>query len=166
MSPLCRARCIERSLWSHPSATGLLSISWRSRWEESRDASLRDRLIAYNADDCEALSLVSRTIVRILTPAVPSVELAAVPEVTRANIKGHLAYVWVLTNMTEVAYVLAESREAEIVRALLKDFRGVLVSDFYAAYESIPCPQQKCLIHLMRDLNDAILENPFDQEMK
>jgi hypothetical protein len=29
---------------------------------------------------------------------------------TRANIKGHLAYVWVLTNMTEVAYVLAETR--------------------------------------------------------
>ena len=52
---------------------------------------------------------------------------------TRPNIKGHLAYVWVLTNMTEVAYVLAESREAEIVHDLLKDFKGVLVSDFYAA---------------------------------
>jgi Transposase IS66 family len=85
---------------------------------------------------------------------------------TRANIKGHLAYVWVLTNMTEVAYIIAESREAEIVLDLLKDFKGVLVSDFYAAYESIPCPQQKCLIHLMRDLNDEILNNPFDQEMK
>jgi len=85
---------------------------------------------------------------------------------TRPNIKGHLAYVWVLTNMTEVAYVLAESREAEIAHDLLKDFKGVLVSDFYAAYESIPCPQQKCLIHLMRDLNDEILSNPFDQEMK
>jgi len=361
--------------WSDPSATGLLSVSWRSRWEESRDAGLRDRLIAYNADDCEALSLVARTIVRLLSPEVPAGEPGAVPEVvhaeelgrnilskwrafksplpdmekineaaywnyqrdrvfvrtgtearpnpkspkrtsrcrrkaektvvatppascpycgkrwrrksrlltrsvedmvfgrdsvkrrivryefqayrcrscgreygldgwkllgrkwgwnvvayfvyhvvglrvpqltmqhslnrlfgfslvrstlnnfkikaterysfakrkilerivggdlvhadeTRANIKGHLAYVWVLTNMTDVAYVLTESREAEIVRELLKDFRGVLVSDFYAAYESIPCPQQKCLIHLMRDLNDAILDNPFDQEMK
>ena len=85
---------------------------------------------------------------------------------TRANIKGHLAYVWVLTNMTEVVYVLAESREAEIVHDLLKDFKGVLVSDFYAAYESVPCPQQKCLIHLMRDLNDEILNTPFDTEMK
>ncbi len=85
---------------------------------------------------------------------------------TRANIKGHLAYVWVLTNITEVVYVLAESREAEIVHNLLKDFKGVLVSDFYAAYESIPSPQQKCLIHLMRDLNDEILNNPFDTEMK
>ena len=85
---------------------------------------------------------------------------------TRANIKGHLAYVWVLTNLHEVVYVLAESREGEIVQELLKDFRGVLVSDFYAAYDSIACRQQKCLIHLMRDLNDEILNNPFDEETK
>jgi predicted RecB family nuclease len=85
---------------------------------------------------------------------------------TRANIRGHSAYVWVLTSVTEVVYILAESREGEIVQQLLKSFKGVLVSDFYAAYDSIECPQQKCLIHLMRDLNDEILNNPFDQEAK
>jgi hypothetical protein len=85
---------------------------------------------------------------------------------TRANIKGHLAYVWVLTNLREAVYILAESREGEIVQELLKDFKGVLVSDFYAAYDAIACPQQKCLIHLMRDLNEEILNNPFDEEMK
>jgi hypothetical protein len=85
---------------------------------------------------------------------------------TRANIKGQMAYVWVLTNLKEVVYILAESREGEIIKDLLKDFRGVLVSDFYAAYDVINCPQQKCLIHLMRDLNDEILKNPFDIEMK
>jgi transposase IS66 family protein len=74
--------------------------------------------------------------------------------------------VWVLTNLTEVVYILTESREGEIVQQLLKNFKGVLVSDFYAAYESIECPQQKCLIHLMRDLNDEMLNNPFDQEAK
>jgi hypothetical protein len=56
---------------------------------------------------------------------------------TRANIQGHLAYVWVLTNMKEVVYILAESREADIIQSILKRFRGVLVSDFYAAYDSI-----------------------------
>jgi hypothetical protein len=85
---------------------------------------------------------------------------------TRANIKGHIAYVWVLTNLREVVYILAESREGEIVQDLLRDFNGVLVSDFYAAYSAIACPQQKCLIHLMRDLNDEILNNPFDEEIK
>jgi len=77
-----------------------------------------------------------------------------------------LAYVWVLTNLSEVVYILAESREGEIVQELLRGFHGVLVSDFYAAYDTIRCPQQKCLIHLMRDLNDEILNNPFDGEMK
>jgi predicted RecB family nuclease len=85
---------------------------------------------------------------------------------TRANIKGQLAYVWVLTNLREVVYILAESREGELVQKLLSNFKGVLVSDFYAAYDSIACPQQKCLIHLMRDLNDDVLKNPFDEELK
>ena len=49
---------------------------------------------------------------------------------------------------------------------MLKDFKGVLVSDFYAAYDSINCPQQKCLIHLIRDLNDDLTKHPFDEELK
>jgi hypothetical protein len=65
-----------------------------------------------------------------------------------------------------VVYILTEGREGETIREFLKEFNGVLVSDFYAAYDSINCPQQKCLIHLMRDLNDAILDNPFDVEMR
>jgi predicted RecB family nuclease len=85
---------------------------------------------------------------------------------TRANIKGRRAYVWVLTNMQEVVYILAESREGELIKNMLQDFKGVLVSDFYAAYDSIECPQQKCLIHIMRDLNDDIFKNPFDEELK
>jgi hypothetical protein len=85
---------------------------------------------------------------------------------TRANIKGKTGFVWVLTNMNDVIYTLADSREGEMVKKLLPDFKGVLVSDFYTAYDSIGCPQQRCLIHLMRDLNDEILSNPFDDQLK
>src|SRR5262249_33960274 len=49
---------------------------------------------------------------------------------------------------------------------LLKDFQGVLVSDFYAAYDSLPCAQQKCLVHLIRDLNTDLRKNPWDEELK
>ena len=49
---------------------------------------------------------------------------------------------------------------------MLKDFKGVLVSDFYSAYDALPCLHQRCLIHLMRDMNRAILDNPFDQELQ
>lgn len=41
-----------------------------------------------------------------------------------------------------------------------------MVSDFYTAYDSIQCPQQKCLIHLIRDLNDDVLKHPYDEELK
>jgi Transposase IS66 family len=49
---------------------------------------------------------------------------------------------------------------------MLKDFSGILVTDFYAAYDAIECPQQKCLIHLIRDLNDELLKHLYDDELK
>jgi len=85
---------------------------------------------------------------------------------THANIKGKGAYVWVLANMHAVAYLYSDSREGELAHATLCDFKGVLVSDFYAVYDSFDCPQQKCLIHLVRDLNGLMLDNPYDEESK
>jgi hypothetical protein len=85
---------------------------------------------------------------------------------TRANVKGQLAYVWVFTNLREVAYVYADSREAEVLHATLAGFKGVLISDFYAAYDAFDCPQQKCLTHLLRDLNVEVLDHPYDKELK
>ncbi|MGE5443640.1 MAG: IS66 family transposase, partial [Ignavibacteriales bacterium] len=85
---------------------------------------------------------------------------------TKISIGGKGAFVWVLTNLEEVAYFYTETREGDTIQALLKEFKGVLVSDFYPAYDSIDCPQQKCLIHLMRDLNDDLLHQPFNTELK
>jgi hypothetical protein len=85
---------------------------------------------------------------------------------TKTNIKGKDAFVWVFTNLEEVVYYYTETREGDFLQALLREFRGVLVSDFYAAYDSINCLQQKCLIHLMRDLNDDLLRQPFNEELK
>jgi hypothetical protein len=85
---------------------------------------------------------------------------------THVTIKRRRAYVWVFTNMHEVAYVYSETREGELLHATLGQFKGVLVSDFYAIYDSFDCPQQKCLIHLVRDLNEELLRSPHDEEFK
>lgn len=85
---------------------------------------------------------------------------------TKISIAGESAYVWVITNLDEVAYLYSETREGEMIQSLLKDFKGVLVSDFYSAYDSIDCPQQKCLIHLIRDLNDDLHKQAFNDELK
>jgi hypothetical protein len=75
-------------------------------------------------------------------------------------------YVWVFTNLEEVVFMYRPSREGSFLHDLLKDFRGVLVSDFYAPYDALACAQQKCLIHLMRDFNNDIQSNPWDEELK
>ncbi|MEK9138364.1 MAG: transposase, partial [Bacteroidota bacterium] len=69
---------------------------------------------------------------------------------TAARVVGKSAVVWVLASMEEIVFLYAENREGEMVHELLREFSGVLVSDFYAVYDSFDCPQQKCLIHLIR----------------
>jgi len=85
---------------------------------------------------------------------------------TKVSLNGRSAYVWVLANQENVAYFASENREGGKVQNILKNFKGVLVSDFYTVYDSVQCPQQKCLIHLMRDLNDDLLREPFNEELK
>ena len=84
---------------------------------------------------------------------------------TEVNLRGRKGYVWVLTNMEWVYFFYRDSREAAFLTEMLKPFTGVLVSDFFTGYDSLPCPQQKCLIHLIRDLNEDVFHNPFDKEL-
>jgi hypothetical protein len=85
---------------------------------------------------------------------------------TQVSIRGKTGYVWVFTSLHEVAYVYADSREGALLQELLKDYKGILVSDFYGVYDSLACQQQKCLVHLIRDLNDAVLDHPYDEKLK
>jgi len=85
---------------------------------------------------------------------------------TKVSVRGKDGFVWVFANMDEVVYVYRDSRDGDWLQTILKDFKGVLVSDFYAAYDAISCPQQKCLIHLIRDINDHLFKHPYDQEFK
>jgi hypothetical protein len=85
---------------------------------------------------------------------------------TRVLINGESRYVWVFTNLEDVAYVYSESRDASTAREVLSGFGGVLVTDFYSGYDSIDCAQQKCLIHLLRDINDDVGKEPFNKEME
>ncbi|MBR0716912.1 TM0106 family RecB-like putative nuclease, partial [Bradyrhizobium liaoningense] len=85
---------------------------------------------------------------------------------TEIKLKDGAGYVWVFSSPSATVYIFRRSREGDFLRQMLKNFGGVLVSDFYAAYDGLPCLQQRCLIHLMRDMNRAILDNPFDQELQ
>ena len=85
---------------------------------------------------------------------------------TKGEVKQHSGYVWTFTNLEEVVYTYTATREGTILDEMLDGFTGVLVSDFYVAYDSAKCLQQKCLIHLMRDINNDIFHTPFNEELK
>ena len=87
---------------------------------------------------------------------------------TKVSIKGRTAngYVWAFATMMGVVYVYSPTREGDVVLDTLKGFKGVLLSDFYTAYDALDCPQQKCLIHFARDFNDDLLKNPLDEELR
>jgi hypothetical protein len=85
---------------------------------------------------------------------------------TSAWLRGHVTgYVWVFTSMDSVAYMYRATREGEFLHDILRPFDGVMMADFYTAYDSIDCTQQKCLVHLMYDINRALLKHPFDEEL-
>jgi predicted RecB family nuclease len=85
---------------------------------------------------------------------------------TKISIQGVDHYVWVFTDGKHVVFRMTETREADIVREVLAGYEGVLVSDFYPGYDAMPCRQQKCLVHLIRDINDDLWKAPFDRELE
>jgi len=68
---------------------------------------------------------------------------------TEANLSKEKAHVWVFSGPSGAYYECRDSRNGQFLIERLKGFAGVLVSDFFTAYDAIDCPQQKCVIHLI-----------------
>lgn len=85
---------------------------------------------------------------------------------TSVKLRKWQGYVWVLTTLEKVYYLYRPTRETEFLGELLSPFRGVLISDFFTGYDALPCQQQKCLIHFVREIDDDLLRNPFDEQLK
>jgi hypothetical protein len=85
---------------------------------------------------------------------------------TKIRLKGgNSGYVWIFSNMEEVVYLYRPTRETAFLKDALNGFNGVLVTDFYPGYDSMNCLQQKCLVHLIRDVNNDLFKHPFDNEL-
>lgn len=69
------------------------------------------------------------------------------------RINGQTAWVWCFRDPTLALFLIDRHRSREVLlRALGESFSGTLVSDFYAAYNGLDCPKQRCLVHLLREL--------------
>jgi len=85
---------------------------------------------------------------------------------TKINIQSTDWYAWVFTDGRHVLFRPSATRECSVVREVLGEYSGILITDFYGGYDSVPCRQQKCFVHLIRDLNNDLWRRPFDGELE
>ena len=65
---------------------------------------------------------------------------------TKVKIKHSIVgYAWAFTATEIVVYLYNPTREGTFLKETLGDFAGVLVSDFYAAYDSVTCPNRSAI---------------------
>jgi transposase len=75
-------------------------------------------------------------------------------------LNGVLVWLWCFCTSRETFYAIDESRgHASLERFFVEEFQGVLVTDFWRAYDIVTDQQQKCWAHLLRDLQ-VIDESP------
>lgn len=76
------------------------------------------------------------------------------------KVSGTTHWLWAAVNERLAYYQIAQSRGAKIPKAILpKDYSGILVTDFYSAYNRLPGKKQKCLVHLMREMHGLYLKD-------
>lgn len=69
------------------------------------------------------------------------------------RINGKTAWVWCFRDPSLALFLIDRHRNREVIVSVLgESFAGTLVSDFYAAYNGLKCPKQRCLVHLLREL--------------
>lgn len=82
----------------------------------------------------------------------------------RVNGKTH--WLWCFCNDRVTFYMIHRSRGSPaLLEFFTQEFKGILVSDFWAAYNAVDCAlRQKCLVHLLRELKHVEKYKSTDQD--
>ena len=75
---------------------------------------------------------------------------------------GTNGYLWSFSTPRERYFVRGGRNKAVVDAVLGPAFAGVLVTDFYAAYDHYDGPHQRCWAHLLRDLHALVERHPAD----
>ena len=97
---------------------------------------------------------------KLFAPVVRQfLELLRQAEVVHADetgwrIDGKNVWAWCFCNPQLAVFLIDQRRSSEVlIEALGESLPGVLVTDFYAAYNRIDARKQRCLTHLLRELH-------------
>lgn len=83
------------------------------------------------------------------------------------NINGQNHWLWKFSNKKVPITHIDKSRGQRVVEDILgNDYKGILISDFLSAYNKINAKgKQKCLVHILRDLDKVIRYFHDDREV-
>jgi transposase len=81
------------------------------------------------------------------------------------RVDGDSRWLWKFSNKRVSITHIDKSRGQKVVKEILGDeYKGVLISDFLSAYNKIKSKKQRCLAHIMRDLEKVV--KYWDEEDK
>jgi transposase len=80
---------------------------------------------------------------------------------------GQNGYVWSFSTDKLRYFLYHKTRSATVVKEVLgEQFDGVVVSDFYAAYNAHLGMHQRCWVHLLRDIHELKEKHKQDRELR
>ncbi len=86
---------------------------------------------------------------------------------TGARVDGRRGYLWAFTNDQLTYFEYNPSRSAKVPEDVLgADWEGIVICDFYAAYDKIGAARQRCIRHLIRDLTKLSAEKGNMREVR
>ena len=115
----------------------------------------------------EVIHMVSRKAQPSVEQIVDSIRASPMVQADETGWRedGANGYVWTFSTPTE-QYFLRRGRDKGVVDEVLDEsFSGVLVSDFYAAYNHYPGLKQRCWVHLLRDIHELKVLHPQDRRL-
>jgi len=98
-----------------------------------------------------------RTVYDAFVEAVKNSPFAYVDE-TGLPLDGKNWWLWCIVATEVVLYLPSESRGSEAIKDIFHEYKGILLSDFWTAYNKLDAEQQKCLEHVVRELRKISLK--------
>ena len=67
-------------------------------------------------------------------------------------------WLWVIVAAEVVLYISSKSRGSDTIKDIFDEYEGILLSDFWSAYNKLDVEQQKCLQHVVKELRKISLK--------
>lgn len=67
-------------------------------------------------------------------------------------------WLWVIVAAEVVLFISSKSRGSDTIKDIFDEYEGILLSDFWSAYNKLDVEQQKCLQHVVKELRTISLK--------